>query len=97
VLENRLVSPLEEELEEPEELLAPLVDVVEDAVEAAAVEEDEPPELELSLPPLLGALPPPPPPPPPERPPPPPPPLRPTETVMEAESAEPLMLTDIPC
>jgi hypothetical protein len=98
LLENRLVKPLEgeepEEEDELEESLPEPVPVDVEAVEAVAV--DEPPEPELPLPPPPPLELPPPPEPPPERPPPPPPPPRPTETVMEAESPELLMLTDMP-
>ncbi len=86
VLLNRLVKgPDEEELEEP---LPEPVPVDAEEVEAVAVDVAAPPELELSLPPPLAAVPPPL-----ERPPPP---LRVTETVMEVESPELLMLTDMP-
>jgi hypothetical protein len=90
VLESRLlIARDEEELDVlPAELEAVEVEV---EVDAVAV---EPLELELSLlPPLAEALPPPPLDEPLERPPP----LRVTETVMEVESPELLMLTDIPC
>lgn len=89
VLENRLVR--EPEVEELEESLPEPVPVDVEAVEAAAVDVVALLELELSPPPLLVELPPPEPPP--ERPPPP---ARVTETVMEAESPELLMLTDMP-
>ena len=92
VLANRLVKEEDEDVVE-EPLALPAAAEEDDEVEAVAVDADEPLELELSLPPLLAAvLPPPPPEPPPERPPPP----RVTDTVMEVESPELLMLTDMP-
>jgi hypothetical protein len=87
---NRLV--MEREEEELEELLPEPVPV--DADELGAAAAVAPPELELPPPLLLAAALPPPSEPPPERLPPPPP--RPTETVMEVESPELLMLTDMP-